>query len=42
MLDQLQMDTDPKIIDIKNGLIINDSDMDPIKNLKESIGEKSF
>ena len=34
--------TDPKIIDIKNGLIINDSDMDPIKNLKESIGEKKF
>ena len=34
--------TDPKIIDIKNGLIINNSDMDPIKNLKESIGEKKF
>ena len=34
--------TDPKKIDIKNGLIINDSDMDPIKNLKETIGEKRF
>lgn len=34
--------TDPKNIDIKDGLIINDSDMDPIKNLKEHIGNQKF
>ena len=31
-------ETDPKIIDIKNGLIINENQMDPLYNIKLAIG----
>ena len=35
-------ETDPKIIDIKNGLIINENQMDPLYNIKLAIGENAF
>ena len=35
-------DTDPKVIDIKNGLIINENLMDPLYHLQKTIGENAF